>query len=151
MYFTCPTAETFLEDFEQFIECHSEPVAALGPYAQFRVMKLAREHAVVTLDGQGADEELAGYHYFFGSYFKQLLLEFDVRTLTREIAAYLRKYRSLLAFKFFLLYLIPRFLKDSLSQFAHNYIAPELSASSRNWANVRSSNLRCSGDHISTP
>ena len=36
-------------------------------------MELAQGKVVVTLDGQGADEELAGYHYFFGFYFKDLL------------------------------------------------------------------------------
>src|SRR5690606_13391129 len=36
-------------------------------YAQYRVFQLARENGItVTLDGQGADELLAGYHGYPG-------------------------------------------------------------------------------------
>ena len=64
------------DDIEQFIEAHAEPMPTTSPYAQFKVMELAHKHAVVTLDGQGADEELAGYHYFFGFYFKDLFKKY---------------------------------------------------------------------------
>lgn len=125
MFFTRPTADTLFADIEHFIDCHSEPVASLGPYAQFKVMELAKEHVKVTLDGQGADEELAGYHYFFGSYFKELLRRLALLRLASETQAYLRNHKSLLALKYLGLYLIPLFLKDYISRISHNFMTKE--------------------------
>jgi asparagine synthase (glutamine-hydrolysing) len=112
MYFVRPSADSLLEDLESFVECHAEPVATLGPYAQFKVMQLAHEHVTVTLDGQGADEELAGYHYFFGAFFKELLRTGRYSKGLSEAFSYLSKYRSLTAFKYLGLYAAPSFLKD---------------------------------------
>ncbi|MFW9876094.1 MAG: asparagine synthase (glutamine-hydrolyzing), partial [Candidatus Thorarchaeota archaeon] len=100
MHFTYPSAESLMLDLESFIKCHSEPVAALGPYAQFKVMQLAKEHVTVTLDGQGADEQLAGYHYFFASYFKELLKGFKFLDLLKEMISYGRIHKSLVAIKY---------------------------------------------------
>jgi len=66
MYFITPTSETLLADIPAFVMAHTEPIPTTSPYAQFKVMELAQKHVVVTLDGQGADEQLAGYHYFLG-------------------------------------------------------------------------------------
>ena len=41
-----------------------EPVPSPAPLMQYLVMGLASKHVKVTLDGQGADELLAGYDYF---------------------------------------------------------------------------------------
>jgi asparagine synthase (glutamine-hydrolysing) len=125
MFFTHPSADSLMADLDRFVACHSEPVATLGPYAQFKVMELARQQVKVTLDGQGADEELAGYPYFLGGYFKQLLREFHWGRLLSEMSAYTAKYKSLYAFKYFALYLVPASLKDTFSRMAHNYITPE--------------------------
>ena len=46
-----------------------------GPYSQWCVMKLAREQVKVLLDGQGADEVLAGYTPYFFVYLRQLFKE----------------------------------------------------------------------------
>ena len=43
-----------------------EPFGSTSIYAQYRVFRLAAEHGIkVMLDGQGADELLAGYHGYF--------------------------------------------------------------------------------------
>jgi asparagine synthase (glutamine-hydrolysing) len=50
------------QDLDDMIASQGEPFGSTSIYAQYRVFKLAREHGVtVTLDGQGADELLAGY------------------------------------------------------------------------------------------
>ena len=100
-------------------------MASLGPYAQFKVMELAREHVKVTLDGQGADEELAGYHYFFGSYFKELLRRLALLRLASETRAYFKNHKSLLALRYLGLYLIPSFFKDYISKISHNFMTQE--------------------------
>jgi asparagine synthase (glutamine-hydrolysing) len=49
-------------DLDEMIAAQGEPFGSTSIYAQYRVFKAAREAGmVVTLDGQGADELLAGY------------------------------------------------------------------------------------------
>ena len=52
-----------------------EPYGSTSVIAQWEVMKLAKENNVtVLLDGQGADEILAGYFHYFKNYFSSLFL-----------------------------------------------------------------------------
>jgi asparagine synthase (glutamine-hydrolysing) len=111
MFFTTPTAENLKNDLERFVKIQAEPIPSTSPYAQFKVMELARGKVVVTLDGQGADEELAGYHYFFGFYFKDLLRKWRLAKLVKEILYYLAKHRSLFGIKSFLFFLLPQRLR----------------------------------------
>jgi asparagine synthase (glutamine-hydrolysing) len=112
MFYTTPTAETLLKDIPDFVRAHGEPIPTTSPYAQFKVMELARQNVVVTLDGQGADEELAGYHYFFGFYFKELLTHFKWLLLLREMSAYFTNHRSLFGLGTFGYFLLPSVLKN---------------------------------------
>lgn len=68
--------EELARDLDDLIVAQGEPFGSTSIYAQYRVYKLAREHGVtVTLDGQGADELLAGYHGFPGQRIHSLLDE----------------------------------------------------------------------------
>lgn len=61
-------------DLDDMIRSQSEPFGSTSIYAQYRVYKIARESGVtVTLDGQGADEMLAGYSGYPGQRLKSLL------------------------------------------------------------------------------
>jgi asparagine synthase (glutamine-hydrolysing) len=72
-YFTIPDVETLSEELDVFFYHHEEPVATGSQYAQWCVMKLARQNdTVVLLDGQGSDEVLAGYVYYFRTFFQEL-------------------------------------------------------------------------------
>lgn len=52
-------------DIDDMIRVQGEPFGSTSIYAQYRVFRLAKEQGItVTLDGQGADELLAGYHGF---------------------------------------------------------------------------------------
>jgi len=54
-------------DLDDMIRAQGEPFGGTSIYAQYRVFKAAREAGVtVTLDGQGADELLAGYNGYPG-------------------------------------------------------------------------------------
>ncbi|MEO7725737.1 MAG: asparagine synthase (glutamine-hydrolyzing) [Burkholderiales bacterium] len=65
-----------------------EPFGSTSIYAQWHVFKLAAaNHVKVMLDGQGADEQLAGYHNYFGTWFAQLFRQLHWLTLAREILA----------------------------------------------------------------
>lgn len=60
-----PTAAELLDDLDSLLHAQDEPFPSTSSYAQWRVMRLAREHGVtVLLDGQGGDELLAGYDGF---------------------------------------------------------------------------------------
>ncbi len=125
MYFTTPTYKTLFDDKEKFINAQGEPIPSTSPYAQYKVMELARNYVKVTLDGQGADEELAGYHYFFGNYFKELLIRFRLAALALEIISYGKLHRSNYAYKTFAYYLLPAFLKTKLRGDKAGYLGKE--------------------------
>lgn len=60
-------AEKLLEDLPDLVRVQEEPFENLSVYGQYLVMKMAHESGMkVLLDGQGADELLAGYHTFYG-------------------------------------------------------------------------------------
>lgn len=57
-----PLPDDLTNDLDRLIEVQGEPFGSASIYAQFRVFAMARAAGVpVTLDGQGADEILAGY------------------------------------------------------------------------------------------
>ncbi len=112
MHFVSPTADSFYKEFSGFIESQSEPLPGISPYTQFKVMQLAKGNVSVTLDGQGADEMLGGYNYFYGSYFKELLKNYRLLALLREAGSHYRKNSSKEAFSYFAYYLLPVMLKN---------------------------------------
>ena len=72
-YFTWPGEEGFIRDFDDLLYHQDEPFPSASIYAQYCVMKKAREENVtVLLDGQGADEILAGYEYYLQTYLNGL-------------------------------------------------------------------------------
>ncbi len=56
------TPQELFNDLDHMIKRQGEPFGSTSIYAQYRVFQLVRDSGVVvTLDGQGADEMLAGY------------------------------------------------------------------------------------------
>lgn len=56
------TSAELVADLEELSLAQDEPFGSTSIYAQYRVFKLAQQHGIkVMLDGQGADELLAGY------------------------------------------------------------------------------------------
>jgi asparagine synthase (glutamine-hydrolysing) len=125
MYYIIPDASTLENDLFKFVKAHGEPIPATGPYAQFKVMELAQGKVVVTLDGQGADEELAGYHYFFGFYFKDLLTHGRIGKLCIEMYHYLAQHRSLMGIKSFLYFMLPERIRTKARVNEKGYLIPD--------------------------
>ncbi len=72
-HFVTPSDEDMLKDIDKLSWHQEEPYGSASIYVQYRVMQLAKENqTTVLLDGQGADEILAGYHHFYNSYFNEL-------------------------------------------------------------------------------
>jgi asparagine synthase (glutamine-hydrolysing) len=83
--------EDLLGDLDTMIEAQGEPFGSTSIYAQFRVFQAARENGVtVTLDGQGADELLAGYSGYPGYRLLSLLDRGDVLGAHRFASAWAR-------------------------------------------------------------
>jgi asparagine synthase (glutamine-hydrolysing) len=69
-----PTANGLIHDFQKLQYHQEEPFQSSSIYAQYKVYELAKEHGVtVLLDGQGADETLAGYHKYYHWYWQELI------------------------------------------------------------------------------
>lgn len=60
-------------DMDDIIKVQGEPFGSTSIYAQYRVFRLASEKGIkVTLDGQGADELLAGYNGYPHGYLRSM-------------------------------------------------------------------------------
>jgi asparagine synthase (glutamine-hydrolysing) len=82
-----PDAEGFITDFEKLCYHQEGLFGSASIYAQYKVFELAKQHNIkVLLDGQGADEILAGYHKYYHWYWQQLYKE-DKGALQHELAA----------------------------------------------------------------
>ena len=69
-----PSADDLIRDFEKLCYHQEEPFQSSGIYAQYRVFEMAKEQEVkVLLDGQGADELLAGYPRYIHWYLQEVL------------------------------------------------------------------------------
>jgi len=70
---TTPDAASLHNDLEKLFYHQEEPFSSSSIYAQYKVYELAGEQGVkVLLDGQGADETLAGYHKYYKWYWQEL-------------------------------------------------------------------------------
>lgn len=73
-HYVFPQGQGFVDDLERLLWHQEEPISDSGVYAQYCVARLIKECGIkVVLDGQGADEQLAGYRKFILVYLKQLL------------------------------------------------------------------------------
>lgn len=127
MNFVTPTADSLYQDLAGFVGTHAEPFPTTSIYAHYKVMELAQKHVVVTLDGQGADEEMGGYPYFFGFYYKELIRQFRFLKLSKELKGYWSNHRSTYAYKTLLYFLLPGGLKRSLRVREKGYLTKDFS------------------------
>lgn len=83
--------DNLIEDLEKVIWHMDEPFSSTSQYAQWNVFKGARDNGLtVMLDGQGADEQLAGYTGFYSVIFAEYLRKLRLISFARELKAYKR-------------------------------------------------------------
>lgn len=87
-HYVFPDHKDLCRSLKELVWHHDEPFGSTSIFAQWAVMRHAAERGIkVMLDGQGADELLAGYHGFFGALFADLIA-------TGRWGQALREYRS---------------------------------------------------------
>jgi len=104
------------DDLDGFVWHQDEPVAHTSQFAQWKVMKLARDCGVtVLLDGQGADEIIGGYPSpTFGYRYAEMLAGGHGVTLLRELAAFQRHHgNAAVALRYLAGALLPKGLKSA--------------------------------------
>jgi asparagine synthase (glutamine-hydrolysing) len=126
-----PTPGDFVKAMPDIAYHQDEPILSPSPVMQYFVMRAARENGVtVLLDGQGADEALLGYQYYFGMYLRSVCRDNGVvaglRALRSAVAQNTRlSYGS--ALKYILGIATPqlRYMRDRLAA-AYLHSAPPL-------------------------
>jgi len=88
-----PSIDMLQDELAKFSWHQDEPVASTSFFAEWSVYDLvARSGLKVMLDGQGADEVLAGYHAFFAPYLASLVREGRIGDAWREINAFQQRH-----------------------------------------------------------
>lgn len=83
-----PSGDELFERLDELVWLQDEPFGSASVFAQYCVFRAARENGVtVMLDGQGADEQLAGYHGFLGARLAGLLRGGKLGEFSRELGA----------------------------------------------------------------
>lgn len=87
-HYVYPALNGLFADVADITWHQDEPFGSTSIYAQWNVFRLAADNRVkVMLDGQGADEQLAGYHGYFGPHLATLFKSLRWATLIREVKA----------------------------------------------------------------
>lgn len=95
-YNVTPKAEELAADLKTIFYFQEEPFPSSSIYAQYKVYELAKLQGVkVLLDGQGADEILAGYNRYLHWYIQELLGNYYVKQAIKEKNLLLKNYKGL--------------------------------------------------------
>ncbi|HEX6031282.1 MAG TPA: asparagine synthase (glutamine-hydrolyzing) [Tepidiformaceae bacterium] len=108
-----------------------EPIASASPFAQWCVMRLAHEQdTTVLLDGQGADELLAGYDQSHGMFWAHWARRGRIDRVLTEVVSYAARYHGVLGpIEFGAYYSLPASLRDGLAEQYYRsaaLVSPEL-------------------------
>ncbi|GIV96199.1 MAG: asparagine synthetase B [Herpetosiphonaceae bacterium] len=89
---TSPAPKELVNDLDYLIYIQDQPFGSTSIYAQHRVFKLAHEAGIkVMLDGQGADELLAGYRSYYSARIASLLRRGSIVEAARFIQTALKQ------------------------------------------------------------
>lgn len=132
-YYTYPIFDDLFKLDDRITWHQDEPFGSTSIYAQWCVFELAAKKGIrVMLDGQGADEQLAGYHSFFAPHFTGLLKSLNWIQLFDEVrqCKKIHNYDLMFAVKGLANSLLPEYLRNHLRKYCGNNISPE-------WLNMK--------------
>lgn len=114
-HFTYPTLESLLTEMPKINWHQDEPYSSTSVFAQWLVFKDVRENGVkVMLDGQGADEQLAGYHGFFGNHFYDMFFALQWIRLIKEMKKAKQLHSSLQPIHLLMNKLVPNIMRQPI-------------------------------------
>ena len=89
---TSPAGEDLFPQLRRLTWHQDEPFGSTSIFAQWEVFRLAASSGIkVMLDGQGADEQLGGYHHMYGTFHAGLLRSLRLGRLIRELRGQARR------------------------------------------------------------
>lgn len=109
-----PNLEDLFHSLDDITWHQDEPFGSTSIFAQWSVFKTAKANGItVMLDGQGADEQLAGYDGFYGVFLSELLRKYKFATVYNEIKSLkkLNKYPYTSIIKSMAKFMVPNSLK----------------------------------------
>jgi asparagine synthase (glutamine-hydrolysing) len=131
-YRTYPTAEIVYSNLSEFVYANDEPTTNPSFFSQYAVMRTAKEnHITVLLDGQGGDENFAGYQYFHGFNMYGLLKQREMPAFCFELLKSVLRKQDRSAYQTLLFQLLPDRVKKQFllktvpymhSDFFHDFI-----------------------------
>jgi asparagine synthase (glutamine-hydrolysing) len=84
-----PKVEDFINDAAQIHWHHEMPLPSISMFLEWSVMRTAKEMGnTVMLDGQGSDELLGGYPYYFPQYQKEAFFHGQFYNLVRNTSLF---------------------------------------------------------------
>ena len=114
-HYIYPTLDELFECLPSLVWHQDEPFGSTSLFAQWMVFKRARQESTkVILDGEGADEQLAGYHGFFGNHFYDLFTSFKWGDLWKEMRIAKQKHGNMTPFPLLLNKLTPDWLRQPM-------------------------------------
>lgn len=122
-YFTLPNFDIVFENIDKITWYQDEPFGSTSIFAQWCVFDTAANNNLkVMLDGQGADEQLAGYHTFFKPRFAGLFKSLQWIKLVEEISACkkLHNYGIIFALKGIMAQLLPDIMLNEMRKHYNN-------------------------------
>lgn len=122
-----PKFHDLFEILDDLIWYNDEPFGSTSIFAQSSVFHLASQNKIkVMLDGQGADEILAGYHYLFKVYFASLLKECKFLRFFKETGQFrkIHGYDPMKDLPGITYYVLPAFLQRTGMQHYDSFILP---------------------------
>lgn len=125
-------SKKFFTILEKLIYHHDEPVRGPSTFSQWHVFQCAKEKVTVTLDGQGADELLGGYKYYYPAYFATLLRDLIFKGKVRNLKTFLEGRRDVKK------YIGPTYNWDTLKYFLPRFLIElkKFIRPSKRWQNM---------------
>jgi len=120
-HYLYPAPGELFDRLDQLTWHQDEPFGSTSIFAQWSVFAQARLSGIkVMLDGQGADEQLAGYPIFFGANFARLLRQMRWMELIREMrsASRLHGYGTTWTARYLVNALLPQGVRDAIRSVA---------------------------------
>lgn len=87
-----PQETDLFTELDRLIWCLDAPAPSTSSFAAWNVYRAAKDNALkVLINGQGSDEQLAGYTHFYMAKFSELLIKGKFRTFAKEWKIYKEK------------------------------------------------------------